>query len=523
MTTKNKLKTFASQKCQTEISRLSLPQNLTEYECECVDLQTIDLPSFEFYHSEPSGLNLHHSRSNVHIAFQRIHNDYVAVNGACAECDVLRRKCATCTLRKLMRQHIIGRLKVDDLKTTLNRICSDAGAEYKRTMIRALENFKENIREKKTHLKKNVTANRIENIIDAVLLTRNSLLKTNVGKDESEREDDFPFLSLESHGEIRVISPPKCSRQIDKEKDFPTDNLKKKKRTQKILKSPQRKEARNGENFRADATVLEELYQKKDRPKRQTAVRAECAERPTLRVIESTSDDAILKMDRMGDVEEAVKKRTTESFQSLQKTKMVSDVFASLEAPVNERDERETIKKDDDIAEYIRGLIEERIPIYLPDKSETDTFFVEEESAETLYTTRVYENEREYHDPVGKGEMSEEMHTVGGEPEPRRESELNEIDGKTIISGSISLVEYDSVRNDEIWKEIDIKVMETKTKMPEETKECVENLGADPVSGTEEEKESVDDEQEDTANERTELKTKRRSGKIKDNNSCLLS
>lgn len=73
-----------------------------------------------------------------------------------------------------MRQHVTGKLKIDDLKSTLTKICLDSDSDYKRTMIEALENFRGNIRERKR-----TSGNRIENFIDAVACNKSILMRRN--------------------------------------------------------------------------------------------------------------------------------------------------------------------------------------------------------------------------------------------------------------------------------------------------------------------------------------------------------
>lgn len=68
-----------------------------------------------------------------------------------------------------MRQHVTGKLSIEDLKTILTKICLDSDPDYKRTMIEALENFKDTIRERKLRTS---SANRIDSFIDAVICNR---------------------------------------------------------------------------------------------------------------------------------------------------------------------------------------------------------------------------------------------------------------------------------------------------------------------------------------------------------------
>lgn len=145
---KRKLKILSSSKCQTDLSlfenpNLSTPQQKSD---------TIDL-------------TLHNSQSNIDVRNMK--------HGVCIDCEQqLSRKCANCTLRKLMRQHVTGKLKIEELKSTLTKICLDSDSDYKRHMIAALENFRGNIRERKR-----ISGNRIENFIDAVTCNKNILLR----------------------------------------------------------------------------------------------------------------------------------------------------------------------------------------------------------------------------------------------------------------------------------------------------------------------------------------------------------
>lgn len=181
---KIKVKTFGCQNCQTEISLL---QNPDLFECE----RMFNIrPNLDKLESGPSpaaldeqrvkrlGLDLHRSHSDMFIAYADtyLHRerdadppkssvDRWSRDVPCSDCARQKRKCAGCMLRKLMRQHITGKLKIEDLKSTLTRICLNSDPEYKRTMIAALENFKGSLHERTRGA---AAGSRIQNFIEAV-------------------------------------------------------------------------------------------------------------------------------------------------------------------------------------------------------------------------------------------------------------------------------------------------------------------------------------------------------------------
>lgn len=132
-------------------------------------------------------ITLHNSQSNINLCMK--HNSI-----QCLDCEQQKRKCANCTLRKLMRQHITGKLKIEDLKSTLTKVCLDSDSVYKRTMIEALENFRGNIRERKR-----ISGNRIENFIDAVTCNKSILLRRSreLCCERTKRLQQKPFDSVE--------------------------------------------------------------------------------------------------------------------------------------------------------------------------------------------------------------------------------------------------------------------------------------------------------------------------------------
>lgn len=63
----------------------------------------------------------------------------VPLQNVCVDCTLLQRQCASCTLMKLMRQHMTGKIDINELRAKLTKICSDEQPEYKKLMIHALE------------------------------------------------------------------------------------------------------------------------------------------------------------------------------------------------------------------------------------------------------------------------------------------------------------------------------------------------------------------------------------------------
>lgn len=177
--TKRKLKILTSSKCQTDLSLLQNPDPAVPFPIN-IDKELKGKTDMD----DPYRLSLHNSQSNMDLCLKH----YV-----CLECEKLKRKCANCTLRKLMRQHITGKLKIEDLKSTLTKICLDSDPEYKRTMIEALENFRGNIRERKR-----TSNNRIESFIDAVTCNKSLLMRRNREFEEkSKKLPQKPFDSVE--------------------------------------------------------------------------------------------------------------------------------------------------------------------------------------------------------------------------------------------------------------------------------------------------------------------------------------
>lgn len=182
---KRKLKVLSNTKCQTDLSFIQNPEPVIQLplnsEKEWKEKQARE--------SDPYQLSLHNSQSNMDLCLKR---------NNCLECEKQKRKCANCTLGKLMRQHITGKLKIEDLKSSLTKICLDSDPEYKKTMIEALENFRGNIRERKR-----ASSNRIENFIDAVTCNKSLLIRRNRELDSSEAEEKSkrlpqkPFDSIE--------------------------------------------------------------------------------------------------------------------------------------------------------------------------------------------------------------------------------------------------------------------------------------------------------------------------------------
>lgn len=153
---KRKVKVLSSSKCQTDLSLITENSDTSIPHQESHDLITL--------HNSQSNMDLSSAKQNVF----------------CTDCEQQSRKCANCTLRKLMRQHMNGKLKIEDLKSTLTKICLDSDPEYKRNMIEALETFRGNIRERKRHTSSGSgSSNRIENFIDAIQCNKNILMRRN--------------------------------------------------------------------------------------------------------------------------------------------------------------------------------------------------------------------------------------------------------------------------------------------------------------------------------------------------------
>lgn len=104
-----------------------------------------------------------------------------------------------------MRQHVTGKLKIEDLKSTLTRICLDSDSEYRRTMIEALENFRGNIRERKRS-----SGNRIESFIDAVTSNKSILLRRN--RESKRLLPQKPFDSVE---ELYLKKQKRCGTSVE--------------------------------------------------------------------------------------------------------------------------------------------------------------------------------------------------------------------------------------------------------------------------------------------------------------------
>lgn len=612
---KTKLKTFATQKTQTEISLLHNP-DLTE--CERMfnirpglndadaqysqtendaDTSTNDekisyanVQRFQAKNNtnspraglkrilpldcgqdgdpEPAGLSLHHSHSDMFIAEAEKHGessgetysrytrvglrrdlvDYISVNKSCLDCVFLRRRCAGCTLRKLMRQHIIGKLKVDELKTTLIKICAEATAEYKKTMIKALEEFRESVQEKKTRSRRSMATNRIENIIDAVATTRNSLMQyetksflksdaKSMIKSPNDREVPKP-VNRWSHFEpgrsgIPRMNSPKILDQISEE------NMKRM-RTQRMSKAQERKGKKQPQTVaRRDAFVFkrefQELYTKPK--KEQPSGKVSQMEVSPFKVIETASDDVIFKMCEIEEQhEENVRKQITESVQSLQKTKLMPGVFDLVAKDGIERLEQK--ERDREMAEYIRKILDEsimekiakeenaRIDVIVDsdsyeqkhEKYMEESFFIEERSAETLYAKIADLKEQsppkienDVDDVETKDQtvvkiveiVKENVENEETQPEIPKENieteHCGEIEMKPIISGSISMVEYDAVKTDQIWSEIDETVIQITPMQEVKSREDLETLLVKSEDFCEEDKnndESEDEEEE---------------------------
>lgn len=256
-------------------------------------------------------LNLHRSRSTMSITpnkgdrSARAPPEFLSTNKICPDCVLLRRKCASCTLRRLLRQHIIGKLKVEDLKGILGRMFSEAEPEYKRTMVLALEHFKTSVKERKPQ--NSCVHNKIADICDVCLMQMKS--------PPTRRSKDMPpvksrSLSLEGVSAIqqrrRTCSSPipmgsgrtaeqqklvRPSRNVDQRKQ-------KQKPQQRKLKSPESSVV--GGESPCSADTIQELFCK-DRPRTNKPCEG------SIRVIESAIDDDVFKMELAVEMEEKVK------------------------------------------------------------------------------------------------------------------------------------------------------------------------------------------------------------------------
>lgn len=577
---KTKLKTFASEKSQTEISLLHNP-DLSE--CERLFnirpvlkvtprapearrdfLSVFRVDAGRDGDPEPAGLSLHHSHSDMHIAEAekcRSHLaeprvrvsrptqrkdivDYTSVNKSCLDCVFLRKRCAGCTLRKLMRQHIIGKLKVDELKATLIKICSEATSDYKRSMIKALEEFRQSVQEKKTRSRRSMATHRIENIIDAVATTRNllmevdmkgSFLNTRDGKSlmktPSEREGArVPNIRL--HSEAGKSGIPRLNVQKVQEQ-LSEDNIKRL-RTQRLAKVQDRKVKKMPQVPKKDAFIkreLQEIYSSKEKSIRETsASQVLPLEEPPFKIIETASDDGVWKMCEIQQHhEENAKKLMVETFQSLQKTKLMPGVFDLVAKDGLER--LEARREQRGITEYIRSILEEEVVENVvegkkevqdvvcacqeqeemeEEKPVEEQEFIEETSAETLFVklreakleTAVSpsaaddenvveddENDVQDGENVEDGENDARSVEINEETENlvfesrsiedvSRDDDMEQIEaddyeeiiGKTIGSCCISLVEYDTVKEDQIWSKIEANALENEKPVMQENK-----------------------------------------------------
>lgn len=480
-----------------------------------------------------------------HVPHECLHN-------MCADCALLQRQCAQCTLMKLMRQHMLGKIDINELRARLTKICSDEQPEYKKLMIHALEKMFLRKTALSKHMKndgsKTCAHNKLAQICEECLIKVKSedaqrpstsstsftqkcehpKTKSSTSKIPRDSKEFFIKQVSESASKHFNQTPKKpatlrpgtrecfekrpinknlepfrsLSVTPDSNKAFEqlTEENFKRNRTQrlpkllqrnvevkKLKKLPQKralndysctlkyqKNSENHESKAKESDVVQELFSK-EKQNRNLKKNPADDDVPSIRIIESASDDAILQIDSTieREHEENLKKQAIESFENLQKCKQFESkpihfvtIHDSLEKLKHTRDavdienaqELENVSATAETYEIFKAD-DEKIKT-----SESDVEFeVVGGEAQNIIEMKMAESAEKIEEisqnNTGCGSNSNEtVAEVFEEPERKIEEateKLPEVTDKPLVSGNLSQISYDSLKKDSLWEDIE--------------------------------------------------------------------